>query len=131
MKLVLRWLVNTVAILVAAYLLPAVTVVDLTWALVAAAVLGILNTFVRPVFRLLALPLTILTLGLFILVVNGFILEILDWLMGTRLEIDGFLWSVVAALIIAVVTTLINVLLGSDEKRSRSRRRPNGRPARA
>jgi putative membrane protein len=128
MKLLLRWLANTVAIMAAAYLLPAVTVESLAWGVATAALLGILNTFVRPIFRLLALPLTVLTLGLFILVVNGLILQILDWLMGSRFEIDGFLWAIVTALIVSVLTTIINVIIGPEDKPSQARRR-NGRAA--
>jgi putative membrane protein len=128
MKLLLRWLANTVAIMAAAYLLPAVTVESLAWGVATAALLGILNTFVRPIFRLLALPLTVLTLGLFILVINGLILQILDWLMGGRFEIDGFLWAIVTALIVSVLTTIINVIIGPEDKPSRARRR-NGRAA--
>ena len=112
MRLLIRWAVNTVAIVVAAYLLPQVTLTGWKAALVAGLLLGFLNTFVRPVFRLLALPLSILTLGLFILVVNGFVLWILDWLM-TGLEIKSFLWAIVAALIVSIVTTIVNVALGS------------------
>jgi putative membrane protein len=126
-RLLLRWVVNTAAILLAAYLLPRVTVASLSWAVVAALALGVLNTFVRPVFRLLALPLTIITLGLFILVVNGVILEILDWVMGTRFEIEGFLWSIVTALIISIVTTVVNVAVGKEDKRGRRRARARTR----
>lgn len=129
MRLLLRWLANTGAILVTAYLLPRVSISSVVAALVAALVLGVLNTVVRPVFRLLALPITMLTLGLFLLVINGVILEILDWLMGESFEIEGFLWSIVAAVLIAVITTVINVLVGTDNKRSRrrERRREGGR----
>src|SRR5665811_383778 len=112
MRLLIRWIVNTVAIVVAAYLLPQVTLDGWKAALVAGLLLGFLNTFVRPVFRLLALPLSILTLGLFILVVNGFVLWILDWLME-GLKIDGFIWDIAAALIISVVTTIVNVVTGA------------------
>ena len=122
MKLLIRWGVNTAAIMITAWLLPQVTVTDWKAAIVAGLLLGFLNTFVRPVFQLLALPLTILTLGFFILVVNGFVLWILDWLMS-GLTIDGFLWSVIAALVISLVTTVINIALGTGNgKRGRGRR---------
>ncbi|GAB4253225.1 MAG: phage holin family protein [Thermoleophilia bacterium] len=120
MRALLRWAVNTIAIVITAYLLPAVEVTSWKAALIAGLLLGILNTFVRPVFRLLALPITILTLGLFILVVNGFILEILDWLMD-GFNISGFLWAIVAALLIGVVTSVINIVLGTSDKQERRR----------
>lgn len=110
-----------------AYLLPAVDVASWKSAIIAGLLLGVLNTFVRPVFRLFALPITILTLGLFVLVVNGFILEILDWLMDS-LTISSFWWSIVAALIISIITSIINIILNTDKMKST--RRTNGRRAR-
>ncbi|MHB1345835.1 MAG: phage holin family protein [Thermoleophilia bacterium] len=124
MRLLIRWGANTLAIMLTSYLLPQVQVTGWKAALIAGLLLGFLNTFVRPVFRLLALPLTILSLGLFILVVNGFVLEILDWLMSS-LTITSFVWSIVAALLISIITTVINIALGADDKkkdRKRSRR---------
>ncbi len=123
MRLLIRWGANTIAIMLTSYLLPQVTVEDWKAALIAGLLLGFLNTFVRPVFRLLALPLTIVSLGLFILVVNGFVLEILDWLMSS-LTITSFLWSIVAALLISIITTVINIALGAnDGKKDRKRSR--------
>lgn len=122
MRLLIRWAINTIAIVGAAYVLPAVTLTSWKSALVAGLLLGILNTFVRPIFRLLTLPINVATLGLFMLVTNGLILKILDWLM-TGLQIKGFLWAVVAAAIIAVITSVINILVGDDEKRSAKRGR--------
>jgi len=89
---------------------------------VAGVLLSILNTFVRPIFRLLTLPINVATLGLFILVTNALVLAILDWLMA-GLKIDGFLWTVVATVIIAVITTVINILVGGDERSSKRARR--------
>ncbi len=122
MRLLIRWAINTIAIVAATYILPAVTLTSWKSALVAGLLLGILNTFVRPIFRVLTLPINVATLGLFVLVTNGFILKILDWLMD-GLEIKGFLWAIVAAAIIAVITTVVNILVGDDDKRSKRRGR--------
>ncbi|HZK49035.1 MAG TPA: phage holin family protein [Thermoleophilia bacterium] len=122
MRLLIRWGINTIAIMAAAYLLPQVHLTGWKAALVAGVLLGFLNTFVRPVFRLLALPLTILSLGLFVLVVNGFVLWILDWLME-GLKIDGFIWDIAAALIISVVTTIVNVVTGAGKAGKKRRGR--------
>lgn len=123
MKLLIRWAINTIAIVAATYVLPAVTLTSWKSALVAGLLLGILNTFVRPIFRVLTLPINVATLGLFVLVTNGLILQILDWLMGTGLEIGGFQWAIVAAVIIAVITSVVNILVGDDDKRSAKRGR--------
>lgn len=118
MRLLLRWGINTIAILVTAYLLPLhLEVTSVPAAIVAALLLGILNTVVRPIFKLLALPITVLTLGLFILVINGAILQILAWLMGDSFNIKGgFVWAIIATLFISVVTTAINIIVGTDNR---------------
>lgn len=123
MRLLIRWAINTLAIVGATYVLPAVTLTSWKSALVAGLLLSILNTFVRPIFRVLTLPINVATLGLFVLVTNGLILQILDWLMGTGLEIGGFQWAIVAAVIIAVITSVVNILVGDDDKRSAKRGR--------
>ena len=122
MRLLIRWAINTIAIVGATYVLPGVSIESWRSALVAGVLLSILNTFVRPIFRLLTLPINVATLGLFILVTNALVLAILDWLMA-GLKIDGFLWTVVATVIIAVITTVINILVGGDERSSKRARR--------
>ncbi|MBU2603599.1 MAG: phage holin family protein [Actinobacteria bacterium] len=122
MSLLIRLAVNTLAIMATAYVLPKVTVTDWKAAVIAAILLGLLNTLVRPVFRFFALPITILTLGLFTLVINGFVLKILDWLMD-GLTIEGvILWHIVAALLISIITTVVNIILGQDDKKKEKRR---------
>jgi len=74
MKLLLVWLINAVALIAVAYLLPGIAVSDFVTALVAALVLGLVNAIIRPVLVLLTLPATLLTLGLFIFVINGLLL---------------------------------------------------------
>lgn len=123
MRFVLRWIINTLAILAVTKLLPAIQIDDFWVAVVAALILGVLNTFVRPILIVATLPINILTLGLFTLVLNGLILQILDWIMGPRMTIAGFGWAIVGALIISVLTGLINILVGGDKKRARKRRR--------
>ncbi len=102
-KLLLVWLINAVALLAVAYLVPSISVDSFTTALVAALVLGLMNTIVRPVLVLLTLPVTLLTLGLFILVING----LLFWLVGSFIEgfVVGGFW---AGLLGAVVYSLIS-----------------------
>ena len=71
---------------------------------------------------MLTLPINVATLGLFVLVTNGLILMILDWLMA-GLKIDGFVWAIVAAVIIAVITSVVNILVGDDDKSAAKRGR--------
>ena len=119
--LLLRWIGNSLAILFAAWLFDGVNVGTTTDAFIAGAVLGIVNTVVRPVLVLLTLPATILTLGLFYFVVSGFCL----WLTSQFLagfEVHGVLTTIFAAILISLVSTVItSALQGSKDERRKSR----------
>ena len=108
MRLLLVWLVNTLALLALPYIYPWVTVDSFKAALIAALALGLINTLIRPLLILLTLPATLLTLGLFIFVING----LLFWWVGSF--VDGFhvggFWS---AFFGAIVYSLISWLLAS------------------
>lgn len=111
MKLFLvRWLINAVAILLAAYLIPGIEVSGPLPILAAAALLGILNALVRPLLILLTLPINILTLGLFTLIINGVML----WLVSELVKgffIQGFWVAVLGALVVSLCSWLINGLI--------------------
>lgn len=100
----IHWIVSVVAILIAAYLIPGVEV-TLVGAAVLAVVLGIINIFIKPVLKILTLPLTVLTLGLFSLVLNA-LLVMLAAAIVPGFAISGF-W---AALLFAVLLSLINAV---------------------
>mgnify|MGYP001773360659 CR=1 FL=1 len=109
--LLIRWLMLTVAILLAAYLLPGITVGGPFSAFFAAAALGILNALFRPILLLVTLPLNILTLGLFTFVINALMLMMASGVIG-GLQVRGFWWAVLGSLIISLVswfsTSMIN-----------------------
>lgn len=84
MRLILRWLINAAALFVLPYLISSIQVKDFYVALIVALLLGLINAVVRPILILLTLPVTILTLGLFILVINA----LLFWFVGSF--VDGF-----------------------------------------
>lgn len=100
--ILLRWLVSALSLLLISYLVPGIEVDGFFSALVAAVILGILNAIIRPVLIILTLPLTILTLGLFIFVINGFMLLILSALMK-GIHIQGFWPALAGALILSAV----------------------------
>jgi putative membrane protein len=109
-RLLLVWLVNALALIAVAYLMPSITVSSFGAALVAALVLGLVNAVVRPVLVLLTLPVTILTLGLFIFVLNG----LLFWMVGTWLEgfdVGGFWSGVIGAIVFSLVSWLLSALI--------------------
>ncbi len=116
MKFILRLAVSAAAIFGVAYLSGgSLLSVDAFWptAVIAAVVLGIVNAIVKPIVKLLALPVTLLTLGLFSLVINAAMLYIVEWLVP-GFETVSFLPTVLAALIIAVVTSIASGLLDRD-----------------
>jgi putative membrane protein len=105
--MILRWLLNTVALLVVAIVVPHFHYDGLLSVAIAAAVLGLLNTIVRPLLFLITLPLTVVTLGLFLLVLNAIMLELTAWLVpGFR--IDSFGWAIVGALVLTLVSLVTN-----------------------
>jgi putative membrane protein len=110
MTLLLVWLINSLSLLAVAYLLPSIRIADFTTALIAALVLGLVNTFIRPVLVLLTLPATILTLGLFILVING----LLFWFVGSYLRgfvVEGFWAGLLGALLYSLISWLLSALI--------------------
>lgn len=112
MSLILIWILNAVALLIVAYILPGIAVASFGSALIAALVLGLLNTLVKPVLVVLTLPITIVTLGLFLLVLNA----LLFWFVGSILkgfQVDGFGWALLGALIYSIVAGLLSGLLTS------------------
>ncbi|MBU4611615.1 phage holin family protein [Achromobacter sp. GG226] len=111
MSLLLVWLLNSVALLVVAYILPGVAVASFGSAMIAALVIGLLNMLVKPILVFLTLPITILTLGLFLLVLNA----LLFWLAGSVLsgfKVNGFWWAVIGALLYSLISGLLTSLIG-------------------
>jgi Predicted membrane protein len=106
---VFRWLVNALALLAAAALLRGVRVDTALAGFVAAGLLGVVNVSIRPVLILATLPINVLTLGLFTFVINALMLMLVAWLVP-GFDIDGFWWSVAAALVLSVVNTVVTWL---------------------
>lgn len=109
-RIVYYWLVNVLALLVAAALLDGVSVDGVLAGIVAAALLGLINISIRPILVLVTLPINILTLGLFTFVVNALLLQFVAWLVP-GFTIDGFWWAVLAALVLAFVNAVVVRLL--------------------
>lgn len=110
LNLLIVWLLNAAALIGVAYLLPGVSVSSFGAALVAALVLGLVNAVIRPVLVLLTLPVTILTLGLFIFVING----LLFWAVGSFIEgfeVRGFWWGVLGAIVFSLISWALSALV--------------------
>lgn len=111
----LRWLIQTVAILFAAYVFKGIDVTGFVPALAAAAILGILNAFLRPLLLLLTLPINILSLGLFTFVINALLLKIAS-LVIDGFTVQGFWAAFLGALFISFVSALLSLLVRDDGK---------------
>jgi putative membrane protein len=108
--LFVRWFISALSLLLVGYLVPGIDVKNFAYALIAAAVLGILNAIVRPILFILTLPLTVLTLGLFVFVINGVMLWLLSALLK-GIDITSF-WSALAgAFILTVIGWFTNMFI--------------------
>lgn len=115
MRLLLRWIINTLAVLTLPYIVTSITVKDFWAALAAALVIGLLNAIVRPILVILTLPVTLLTLGLFILVINA----LLFWAAGALLpgfEVAGFWSAFFGAIVFSLISWAVSALLLGDRR---------------
>lgn len=110
MRLILTWLINAAALMALPYLMHSVTVTNVGAALIAAAVLALVNTLIRPVLVILTLPVTFLSLGLFVLVINA----LLFWLVATLVDgfhVTGFWSAFLAAILYSIISWALSTLL--------------------
>ncbi|HKW80648.1 MAG TPA: phage holin family protein [Casimicrobiaceae bacterium] len=110
MRLLLVWLINAAALFALPHLISSIKVDSIATALIAALVLGLVNTLIRPLLVLLTLPVTLLTLGLFIFVING----LLFWLVASFVEgfhVAGFWSAVLGAIVYAIISWALAALL--------------------
>jgi putative membrane protein len=117
MKLLIRWVISALALFAAAYFVPGIRVVDANaWTVYAvmAVILGLVNALVRPILRLLSCPFIILTLGLFLLIINGVSLLIAARLaeaLGVGFYVDTFQAAFLGGLVVSVVTFFLNLFV--------------------
>jgi putative membrane protein len=118
MRFLARLVLNGVAIVLAAFVLPGLHVSGVLAALAAGAILGFVNAIVRPVLFFMTLPLTLVTLGLFIFVLNALCLGLTAALVP-GFDIDGFWWAVIGALLVSAVSWILNgIFVSAKEQRS-------------
>ena len=110
MRLLLTWLINAAALMALPYLMHSVVVDNFTTALVAALALGLVNTVIRPVLVVLTLPVTFLSLGLFILVINALLFWLVAHLVG-GFHVAGFGSAFLAAILYSVISWALSTLL--------------------
>lgn len=117
MNFFIKLILSAVAVIITSYLLGGVVVDDFLVAIVVAALLALLNTVIRPILVLLTIPITIFTLGLFLLVINAVIILIADGIVP-GFEVDGFWWALLFSIILSVVNALFQGLGKENTKRN-------------
>jgi putative membrane protein len=112
MRLILGILLNGLLVYFASWLLPGVSVQGFGVAILTGIALALVNFFIKPVLTLLTLPITILTLGLFLLVINGAMVLLVDWLI-TGFDVQGWFWAIFFSIILALLNMIIGNLEGA------------------
>ena len=123
MKLLLIWFLNALALLTVAYVLPGIKVDGFTAALVAALILGLINTLLRPLLILLTFPVTMVTYGLFILVING----LLFWFAGSVLkgfEVSSLWYGIAGALLYSIISSVLAMIFFEKKISTAKQQRP-------
>lgn len=124
MTFVLRWIVTTIAVSIAVFLIPGITIPTSEDAWITITIfsmfLALVNMGIKPVLKFLSLPITVLTLGLFALVINAAMVYLAAWLANTlflvNFQISGFLTAVIFSLVVSLFSALINMFMGIDDK---------------
>ena len=113
MNLLIKLLISTIIVFVLSYFLPGVHVTNLTGALIVAVVLGLLNTFLKPILILLTIPVTFFTLGLFLLVINAIIILICDYFIA-EFYVDGFISALLFSILLSIIQSILNKIFVSE-----------------
>ncbi len=114
MKLILRLLLNALAVVILSYVLPGVGVDSMMTAIIVAVVLSLLNFLVKPILVILTLPITILTLGLFLLVINAIIILLAANLIN-GFHVTSFWWAILFSLLLAFLQAILQSILKEDQ----------------
>ncbi|SRR5258706_8556652 len=109
-NLLIHWVLNALALYIVARILPGFHLSDFSSALVAAIIIGLVNALIRPILLLLTLPISILTLGLFALVINALML-LLASAISPGFKIDGFWWAFLGSILLSLVSTILHSLV--------------------
>jgi len=132
LRLIVSWFINAVALALAAWLIPGISVTeDRAWVAVAvmAVIFGLVNALIRPLVKLLTCLINVFTLGLFTLVINALMLWLSSWIagqLGVGFRVENFLAAFLGAVLISIVSFLLNIFFREDD-RGRKRRPPDRR----
>ena len=113
MKIIIKLLLTAIAVVILANVLPGIQVDGYVTAIIVAVVLALLNFLVKPILVILTLPATILTLGLFLLVINAVVILIVDYLVQ-GFSADSFWWALIFSLLLTILQSIFNALIATD-----------------
>jgi putative membrane protein len=120
MSFIPKLLVTSLSVMLAGYLLPGIHVESFLTALLVALVLAFLNLFLKPLMVILTIPFTLLTFGLFLLVINALIILIAAyWVKGFR--VDGFWWALLFSIILSLISSILEKIVAHDESTRNNR----------
>jgi len=114
MNLIIKLLLSAIIVFVLSYLVPGVTITSLTRSLMVAVVLSLLNTFLKPILVFLTIPVTLFTLGLFLLVINAIIILICDYFID-EFRVDGFLTALIFSVLLSISQSVLNKIFVSED----------------
>ena len=121
MNFIIRWVVTAVAVGAAVFLVPGITTVGSDSAIAIAVlglVLALINVSIKPILKFLSFPITVVTLGIFYLVLNALMLELAAGLatgiFGSGIAINGFLSAILGSIVISIVSSIVNGMIGND-----------------
>ncbi|MDX2271183.1 MAG: phage holin family protein [Cyanobacteriota bacterium] len=109
--LLATWIISALSVMILTWILPGIHVTGFGGALIAALAIGVVNSLIRPFLQLITLPITILSLGFFLLIINGLCLALADFLAGSAFEIDNFGWAFLGAIVLSIVSTIMSNIL--------------------
>lgn len=115
MGFIIKVLITAVAAYIAAYLLPGVAINSIQTTVIVALVLALLNTFIKPILVILTIPITLLTLGLFLLIINALMVKWAAALVD-GFTVNGWLSALLFSLIVSVVSYILNAIVGDDKR---------------
>jgi len=110
MNILIKLVVNTISIILAAYILPGIRVDGITAALIVAVLLGIINAILKPILIVLTLPITILTLGLFTFVINALLVLLVD-LLVPGFDVVNFLWALLFSIVVSIISSVLGQIV--------------------
>lgn len=112
---IVRFFINVIAVLFSAWLLEGISVDGFVGAAIVALVLGIVNIILKPIMVILTFPITFVTLGLFLLVINALMILVTDYFVGS-FSVDGFWWALIFSLVLTIVNSILNSIVGGNKR---------------